>query len=127
MAKTDYLTVDLYIADQPEAVRPALHRVRALLREALPHAEEGISYQIPALRTPGGSLYFAGYNAHYSIYPATQSILDAIGEDVAPYLSGKATIRFPLSEPIPEGLIRRIVAAWAAGLGTPKRPRTRKS
>src|SRR5262245_22401176 len=53
MAKTDFRSVDEYIATQPEAVRGTLERVRATIRKALPKAEEVISYQIPAYRLAG--------------------------------------------------------------------------
>jgi uncharacterized protein YdhG (YjbR/CyaY superfamily) len=128
MAKTDFQSVDDYIASMPEAVQPALQRVRAILREALPEAEEAIGYQIPMFRLHGTyGLYFAGYTAHYSLYPVTAGVLAALGDELAPYLSGKATIRFPLAEPMPEDLIRRIATCRAKEIGAaPKKPAAKK-
>jgi hypothetical protein len=54
MAKTDYRSVDEYIAAQPEAVRGILQEVRGVIRKALPKAEEVISYQIPAYKIDWG-------------------------------------------------------------------------
>ena len=72
MAKTDFKSVDEYIASQPEAAQGVLQRVRSTIRKALPEAEEVISYQIPAYKLHGGPvLYFAGWKQHYSLYPAT--------------------------------------------------------
>jgi uncharacterized protein YdhG (YjbR/CyaY superfamily) len=117
MAKTDYTSVDDYIAAQPEAVRPALQRVRRILSEALPDAEEGIGYQVPVMRVRGKyALYFAGYARHFAIYPATSGVIEALGDALTPYRSGKATFRFELADPIPEDLIRRIAAARAEEL-----------
>jgi uncharacterized protein YdhG (YjbR/CyaY superfamily) len=109
MAQTDFKSVDEYIASQPEAVRDILGRVRSALREAVPGAEEVISYKIPMYKLQGGPvLYFAGWKRHYSLYPATERVAAAFSEELASYEVNKGTIRFPLSEPIPVKLIGRI-------------------
>ena len=109
MAKTDFKSVDEYIASQPEAVRGVLERVRSAIRRAVPEAEEAISYQIPGYKLHGGPvLYFAGWRRHYSLYPATDRVLAAFKVDLASYEVNKRTIRFPLSEPVPVKLIERI-------------------
>jgi uncharacterized protein YdhG (YjbR/CyaY superfamily) len=109
MAKTDFNSVDEYIASQPEAVQAVLKRVRSAIRKAVPGAEEVISYQIPAYKLPSGSvIYFAGWKQHYSLYPATDQVIEAFEDDLAPYTVNKGTIRFPLSQPVPVKLIERI-------------------
>ena len=110
MAKTSYASVDDYIATQPAVVRPVLETVRRTIRKALPDAREIISYQIPAYRLPGGTaLFFAGWKKHYSVYPAGAALVAAFRDELAPYeVNEKGTIRFPLSEPVPEKLIARI-------------------
>jgi uncharacterized protein YdhG (YjbR/CyaY superfamily) len=68
-----------------------------------------ISYQIPAYKLPGGSvLYFAAWKQHYSLYPASDRLVAVFKDDLAAYKVNKATIRFPLSEPVPVKLIERI-------------------
>jgi uncharacterized protein YdhG (YjbR/CyaY superfamily) len=109
MAKTDYQSVDHYLAAQPAKARSVLDVVRAAIRGALPEAEEQISYQIPAYRGVGGTfLYFAGWKAHYSIYPASGALVAAFAEELKPYQVNKGTIRFPYDGPVPATLIRRI-------------------
>src|ERR1039457_126832 len=109
MAKTGLKPVDEYIASQPEAVRRVLGRVRSTIREAVPRAEEMISYKIPTYKLHGGPvLYFAGWKRHYSLYPATDRVVAAFEDELAPYVVSKGTIRFPLSEPVPVKLIERI-------------------
>lgn len=109
MAKTDFKSVDEYIASQPEAVRSILERVRSAIRKAVPEAEEVISYKIPTYKLPGGPvLYFAGWKKHYSLYPVTERVVSAVKDELASYEINKATIRFPLSEPVPVKLIGRI-------------------
>ena len=109
MAKTDFKSVDEYIASQPEAVQGILKRVRDAIRRAVPGAEEVISYKIPTYKLHGRPvLYFAGWRQHYSLYPATDHVLAAFKDALAPYEVNKGTIRFPLSESVPVKLIERI-------------------
>ena len=109
MAKTDFKSVDEYIASQPEAVQDVLKRVRATIRKALPQAEEVISYKIPAYKIGGRVvIFFAGWKQHYSLYPAIGKLVAAFKSDLAPYEVSKGTIRFPLSKPVPVKLIARI-------------------
>jgi uncharacterized protein YdhG (YjbR/CyaY superfamily) len=109
MARTDYKSVDDYIASQPESVRSLLERVRNTIRKALPAAQEMISYQIPAYKIEGRPvIYFAAWKRHYSLYPASSQLVEMLGDALAPYEVEKGTIRFPLSEPVPVRLIERI-------------------
>src|SRR6267378_2082836 len=109
MAKTDFKSVDEYIASQPEAVQRVLRRVRSTIRKAVPGADEVISYKIPTYKLHGRPvLYFAGWRQHYSLYPSTDHVVAAFKDDLAPYEVSKGTIRFPLSQPVPVKLIGRI-------------------
>jgi uncharacterized protein YdhG (YjbR/CyaY superfamily) len=109
MAKTQFKSVDEYIATHPEDVQAILQRVRSAIRKAVPGAEEGISYQIPTYKLHGGYVvYFAGWKQHYSLYPAPGHLVAALKHDLAPYEVNKGTIRFPLSQPVPVKLIERI-------------------
>lgn len=130
MARTDFKSVDQYIAAQPEDVQAALRRVRAAIRKALPRAEETISYQIPTYKIDGGyAVYFAGWKRHYSLYPASADLQAAFEDDLAPYEIEKGTIRFPLSRPVPVGLIQRLakfLAQEAAERAKAKRARAKK-
>jgi uncharacterized protein YdhG (YjbR/CyaY superfamily) len=109
MAKTDFKSIDEYIASRPEDVQPVLKRVRSTIKKAVPGAEEVISYQIPAYKLQGRSvLYFAGWKEHYSLYPSTARLAAAFKNELKPYEIAKGTIRFPLSEPIPVKLIEGI-------------------
>lgn len=109
MAKTDFQSVDEYIASQPEAVQHILERVRSAIRQALPGAEEVISYKMAAYKLDSDPvLYFAGWKKHYSLYPASERLIAAFQNELASYEVNKGTIRFPLSESVPVKLIGRI-------------------
>ena len=109
MAKTDFKSIDEYLATQPGPVKAALQTVRGAIRRAVPEAEEAISYQMPAFRLQGRvMIFFAGWKEHYSIYPATDGLAEAFRKELAGYEISKGTIRFPLSEPVPVKLIERL-------------------
>jgi uncharacterized protein YdhG (YjbR/CyaY superfamily) len=134
MARTDFKSVDEYIASQPEAAKSVLERVRDTLRKALPGAEEVISYQIPALKVGGTPvIYFAGWKEHYSLYPVTEKTQAEFKNELARYKMSKGTVRFPLSEPIPVALIGTIAKFRAkevaeramAKAAAPRNPKTK--
>jgi uncharacterized protein YdhG (YjbR/CyaY superfamily) len=109
MAKTNFKTVDEYLASKPKDVQTVLNLVRAAIRKAVPEAEELISYQIPMYKMNGGPvLYFAGWKEHYSLYPLGDALAAEFRKELADYETSKGTIRLPLSEPVPVKLIERI-------------------
>lgn len=130
MAKTNFKSVDEYLAAQPADVQAILQRVRSNIRKVLPGAEEAISYGIPTFKLDGRYvIYFAGWKHHYSIYPITQPVVAALKTDLAPYEVEKGTIRFPLSGPLPVRLIQRItrlLAKEAAARAKAKLARAKK-
>jgi len=94
MAKAGFISVDEYIAAQPEAVRSILRHVRG----AMP------TYKLYGRRL----LYFAAWKQHYALYASTEQVLAEFREELAAYEIDKGTIRFPLSRPVPVNLIARI-------------------
>jgi uncharacterized protein YdhG (YjbR/CyaY superfamily) len=122
MAKAEVKSVAEYIASQPRAASVTLRLVRRTIRKALPAATEAISYRIPAYRLHGRvALYFAGWKHHYSLYPASASLVAAFKQELARYTISKGTIRFPLSEPVPVTLIARIAKFRAKEVAGPER------
>ncbi|HET6899384.1 MAG TPA: DUF1801 domain-containing protein [Vicinamibacteria bacterium] len=114
MAKTDFRSIDEYIATFPPDVQAILQRVRTAIQKAVPRAEEAISYQIPTFKLHGSYVvYFAGWKQHYSLYPASSRLVAALEEELAPYEVNKGTIRFPLSTAVPVRLIGRIAKFMA--------------
>src|SRR5262245_57333095 len=109
MAKTDYKSVNEYMASKPKDVRDVLKQVRSAIRKAVPTADEVISYQIPGYKLNSvPMLYFAGWKQHYSRYPAGDVLVAAFKNELSRYEISKGTIRFPLAEPVPVDLIERI-------------------
>lgn len=103
-------TIDEYIAEFPAETQRALEEMRALIRGAAPDATETISYAIPTFDLNGKHLaHFAGYARHVGFYPGASGIA-AFQEELAAYKSAKGSVQFPLGQPLPAELIRRMVA-----------------
>jgi uncharacterized protein YdhG (YjbR/CyaY superfamily) len=100
--------IDEYIARFPDDVRPILEKVRTNIRTAAPEAKETISYQMPAFKGHGILVYFAGWKKHIGLYPPVSGD-PALEKAVARYAGPKGNLQFPLDEPIPYDLIKRIV------------------
>ncbi|MDO8848251.1 MAG: DUF1801 domain-containing protein [Coriobacteriia bacterium] len=102
-------TIDEYIAEFPPDVQAVLEEMRALIHALAPDAVETISYAIPTFDLGGKHLvHFAGYEKHVGLYPAPSG-MEAFKEDLKPYKTGKGSVRFPLDQPLPTELVRRIV------------------
>lgn len=118
-AKKRFASVRDYIASKPKESRASLEAVRRAILKAVPNAEEGLAYQMPAYTLNGaGVLYFAGWKSHYSLYPASDALVEAFATELAPYERSKGTLKFPLSEPVPVRLIERIAKFRARQLTT---------
>jgi len=102
-------SIDEYIAGFPPETQKVLQEVRALIRASALGATETISYAIPTFDLNGRHLvHFAGYEKHIGFYP-TGSGVEAFKEELQPYKRGKGSVQFPLGQPLPTDLIRRIV------------------
>ena len=107
------LTVDEYIARQPEEVRPELLRVRGVLRAALPGAEERISWGMPTHWQGRNLIHFAANKHHIGLYPGAEAVAHFAGELDGKYAYSKGSIRIPYGQ-VDVDLIARI-AAWCLG------------
>jgi uncharacterized protein YdhG (YjbR/CyaY superfamily) len=106
-------TIDGYIAGFPNHIQEILQQIRATIRAAAPGAQETISYQMPTFMLNGRYLvYFAAYKKHIGFYPAPSGV-EEFEAARSRYGAGKGTMRFPLDQPIPFELIRRVVTFWA--------------
>ena len=103
-------TIDEYIAAQDENCQPRLREIRAVLRKALPYAEERISWSMPTYWKGRNIIHFAASKKHLGVYPGDEATA-AFAADLSEYDISKGTIRIPYDQPLPEELIRRI-AQW---------------
>lgn len=109
MAEPKFQSLDEYIAACPPDSQDYLQQIRKLIRSLVPDAKERISYQIAAFERNGKNIiHFAGWKKHVSLYPVPAGS-EAFERQIAKYVDGKGTLKFPLDEPLPLKLIERVV------------------
>jgi uncharacterized protein YdhG (YjbR/CyaY superfamily) len=112
MTRVKLKSIDAYLARLDDDKRAALERLRKLIQDAAPEAEECISYQLPAFRLDGKTLIWFGAGAkHCAIYGVSETYK---GEFQDYDTSGKGTLRFQPANPLPPALVRRLVKACIA-------------
>lgn len=102
-------TIDEYIATFPQNIQDILEDVRKAIRDSAPDAQEAITYGVPTFKLNGNLVHFAAYKKHLGFYPAGSSAIEAFKTELSNYSLSKGTIRFPLDEPIPLELVKKIV------------------
>lgn len=100
---------DEYLDQCPEPARAKIVELRSIIREASPDAEEVISYSIPAWKFHGWLVYISGYKAHVSISMPPETF-ESFPGDLSGFKTSKSTVQFPLDRPLPEALIRQLLA-----------------
>lgn len=99
--------IDAYIANFPKHVQDILRAIRALVREVAPDAQEKINYGIPTFTLNGNLVHYAGFKTHIGFYP-TPSGIEKFKKELSKYEGAKGSVKFPLDQPIPYDLIRKI-------------------
>ena len=103
-------TIDQYIGEQEESVRPYLNEVRQIIRSAIPEAQEKISWSMPTYWKGRNIIHFAASKKHLGLYPGGEAA-EVFAEKLSGYEVSKGTIRLPYTKPLPEALIAEI-AQW---------------
>ena len=101
-------TIDEYIAAFSPEVQEILKNIRRTIRRAAPRADEAISYQIPTFKLDGNLVHFAAFKKHIGFYPPVKGDARLV-KAVSRYAGPKGNLRFPLDQPIPYDLIKRVV------------------
>lgn len=105
-------TIDEYILAQPDEVQPYLRQIRNTIREALPEAQERISWSMPTYWKKCNMIQFAASKNHIGLYPGPEAV-EAFKEQLKEYKTSKGTIQLPYDNPLPLELIAEI-ARWCA-------------
>lgn len=100
--------MDEYISSFPENIQAILYKLREVIRESAPEAEETISYGMPTFKLNGNLVHFAAYKNHIGFYPTPSAII-AFKEELSSYKQAKGSVQFPIDGPIPFGLVKQIV------------------
>lgn len=104
-----FTSIDAYHATFPEHILEKLDEIRAIIHDAVPEAEEVISYNMPAFRIKEGVLlYYAGYKKHIGFYPAGPAAIEEFRKELTGYKQSTGAIQFPLDQALPKELIQKI-------------------
>jgi uncharacterized protein YdhG (YjbR/CyaY superfamily) len=106
--KAQFKNMDEYISSFPENVQVILDKLRKVIRESAPEAEEAISYGMPTFKLNGNLVHFAAYKNHIGFYPTPSGII-AFKEELSSYKQAKGSVQFPIDQPIPFDIVKRIV------------------
>jgi uncharacterized protein YdhG (YjbR/CyaY superfamily) len=111
MAKTNYQTIDEYHETFSGEALERLQTIRKIVKDAVPEAEECISYQIPCFKYRGYLIYYCAFPNHVSISnPFSEAFWTHFKTELQGYKTSKSVIQFPMNKTLPEKLIKDIVA-----------------
>lgn len=108
-------TIDEYIAAQDEEQRAYLNKIRGAIHNAIPEAEERISWSMPTFWKEHNIIHFAAHKKHIGLYAGTEAVI-VFAEQLKPYKTSKGSIQIPYKEPLPLELIAQI-ASWCYQTG----------
>ena len=109
----NYETIDEYIANQPEKAQTLLKELRSIITEVAPDVIEKLNYKVPSFMFVEGAkidqqIMIAAYAKFVSFYPFPTTI-EAFSKELKDYKQGKGSVQFPIDEPLPKDLIKRMV------------------
>lgn len=109
MKKTNYQSIDEYIGTFPDDIQSRLESMRQIIKSVIPGAIETISYQIPTFKINNKNIvHFSAYKKHIGLYPGSSAI-EHFKEELSQYKWSKGAVQFPLDNPIPSELVKKIV------------------
>ena len=111
--------MDEYLVDLPPERKAALERVRTVVADLAPDAEEGKSYGVPAFISRGRPLLgFSAAKQHLSIFPFSPAAIDAVRDRLDGFDVAKGTIRFSPDNPVPDDVLADLVRARLQEIAT---------
>jgi len=107
--------VDEYLLGIEEPKRATLETLRSTILEIVPEADQLISYGMPAFRVEGKTVAgFAAFRKHLSYLPFSGTVLSQLTDELEGYTMTKSALHFPVDQPLPETLVRKLIAVRLA-------------
>ncbi|MBP7479919.1 MAG: DUF1801 domain-containing protein [Spirochaetaceae bacterium] len=100
--------IESYITSFPPEIQERLSQIRSIFLKEVPDAQEDIKYQMPTLIWHGNLIHYAAFKNHIGVYPLP-SVIEALKDDIRNLKTGKGSIQFSNSVPLPVELIQKIV------------------
>ncbi len=112
MSRTE---IDDYLDALEEPKRTTLAHLRDTIMAIVPDAEECISYGMPAFKLRGKTIAgFAAFKNHLSYLPHSGSVIPQLAKETERYTSTKGSLHFPIDKPLPETLVKELLAVRMA-------------
>ena len=107
--KKEIMTFEDYKIEYPQDIQQRLEEIRLAVKSVVPEAKERISYNMPSFWFHGNLLYFGAFKNHIGFYPASRTVFEKFKDELKIYKqSGKGTVQFPYTKPLPLELIKKI-------------------
>jgi uncharacterized protein YdhG (YjbR/CyaY superfamily) len=104
--------MDDYLDGLPGEQRAAFERVRSVVTDVAPEAEEGESYGMPAYIYSGRPLLaFRAARNHLSVFPFSPAAVEAVEGRLEGFDLSKGTIRFTPERPLPDDVLAGVIRA----------------
>lgn len=107
--KAPAASITEYINAAPKEAQAKLREMRACIRASAPGAKESLKWGMPAFSYRRILVTFAAFKHHIGFYP-TPSAVKAFENELSKFATAKGSIQFPLENPLPLPLIRKITA-----------------
>lgn len=105
-------SVDAYIDSTPKNVQERLVKIRSMIKQTIPEAEEKISYGMPYFGYFGRLVYFAAFKHHIGVY-ISPPVIEEHAKELKEYKTAMATLQLPHDKPLPLALVKKLVIARA--------------
>ena len=115
--------IDDYLDALEEPKRITLTQLRDTIMTIVPHAEECISYAMPAFKLRGKTIAgFAAFKNHLSYLPHSGSVIPQLAKETKRYTSTNGSLHFPIDKPLAKTLVKKLIAVrMAEAFGTDER------
>ncbi len=107
--QNDIEGVNKYISNLPIEQQIALERVRQIIKNTVPEAQEYLSYKMPAYHFHGMIGGFAAFKNHCSFFPWDSKTIDVFKDELTGFKTSAGTIQFTPEKPLPEELLQKIL------------------
>jgi uncharacterized protein YdhG (YjbR/CyaY superfamily) len=109
MTHTPPTPITDYIHEQAPEVQARLYQMRDAILEIAPESTEKISWGMPTFHLNGNLVHFAAFKNHIGFYPGAEGI-EAFAQEFGELHFSKGAVQFPLNQPLPLELVKRITA-----------------
>lgn len=106
------MTVDQYIEGMSPTQKTEFEKIRTLVQAVAPGAVEALSYGVIGFKYNGKVLiWFGAFKDHMSLFPGAP---EELKEKLGKHITGKGTIQFSETDPLPESIIKQILQSRLA-------------